>query len=148
MSPSFNALLCELPQKEYELLTAKMALVYLNRGQTLFSVDEAPTHLYFPVSATVSMMIDLAGYPSLEINRCGGQCLLGFISAEHPSFYRAHVTNSGLAYQLEMADFLNIKNDCLTFVERSHLMTERHIHSVSISTLWHQHHQVTHPLVH
>ena len=148
MSPSFNALLCDLQRKEYVLLTAKMELVHLNQGETLFTVDEAPTHLYFPVGATVSMMIDLAGSPGLEINIFACECLVGFISAEHPSFYRARVRTSGLAYQLEMADFLNIKNECPTFLERIHLMTDRHINHVSISTLCHQHHQVTHQLVH
>ena len=49
MLPSSNALLADLPEQEYALLTAHMKLVSLHKGQTLFEADEVPGYVCFSV---------------------------------------------------------------------------------------------------
>ena len=60
MTPRFNTLLAELPASEYEKLAPHMELVSLVKGETIFKMRDIPTHVYYPVGAIVSMMIDMA----------------------------------------------------------------------------------------
>lgn len=101
MTPRFNTLLAELPASEYEKLAPHMELVSLVKGETIFKMGDIPTHVYYPVGAIVSMMIDMADGYSVETYMLGKSSTVGALNA--PSFYRAYVRSSGLAYRLPMS---------------------------------------------
>ena len=78
-----------------------MELVSLVKGETIFKMGDIPTHVYYPVGAIVSMMIDMADGYSVETYMLGKSSTVGALNA--PSFYRAYVRSSGLAYRLPMS---------------------------------------------
>jgi len=66
MNPRINALFEGLPEDEYARLTAHMQLVSLPKGMDLFLTGEQASHVYYPVGALVSMMIDMSDGFSVE----------------------------------------------------------------------------------
>lgn len=53
MNPRINALLAELPESEYQRMTAHMELVALEKGRNLFAKGQVPSHVYYPVGALI-----------------------------------------------------------------------------------------------
>lgn len=118
MNPSLNDLLASLPENEYRVLTEKMELVSLNKGQTLFDVGQVTTQLYFPVGAIVSMMNDMPDGDSVETYVLGKICFVGLGATGTPSFYRATVRNAGLAYRIAVGDIQRVLNQCPVYLQR------------------------------
>lgn len=112
MNPLNNAVLASLPSKEYEKLLPKLTLVSLTRGQKLFDLGDSPMHVFFPVGAIVSMINDLPDGRSIELHMLGRTCMVGVGAIDSPSFYRAAVRVSGLAYRLPMSDLQHLRLNC------------------------------------
>lgn len=109
MHPKNNALIAALPSNEYQGLLPKLTLVSLTRGQTLIDMGESPTQVHFPVGAIVSMINDLPDGQTIELHMLGRTCLVGVAALDVPSFYRATVRVSGLAYRLPMSELLSLR---------------------------------------
>lgn len=118
MNPALNDLLASLPETEYRLLTEKMELVSLLKGQTLFDIGQTSSHLYFPVSAIVSMMNDMPDGHSMETCALGKTCFVGVAATASPSFYRATVRSAGLAYRIALADIQRVLARCPAYLQR------------------------------
>mgnify|MGYP000166735658 CR=1 FL=1 len=125
ISPATNSLLSDLPEAEFEILTSQMTLVSLQKGETLFHVGEVPRHVYFPVGAIVSVLIDLEDGASIETYMLGNACMVGVGTVGQPSFYRACVRNSGLAYRMTAQALLQVRQQCPTYVQRTVAATNR-----------------------
>jgi CRP-like cAMP-binding protein len=115
MTARTNTLLRNLPESEFRILTARMKLVSLKKGRTLFQQGEVPRHVYFPIGAVISMMNDSSNGLALETHVLGKTCMVGLGTLGHPSFYRAHVRGSGLAYELDVDSFQAARVMCPTF---------------------------------
>ncbi|WP_146179617.1 Crp/Fnr family transcriptional regulator [Limnohabitans sp. Hippo3] len=115
MHPNNNAVLATLPSSEYQGLQSKLTLVSLTRGQTLIDMGESPTQVYFPVGAIVSMINELPDGQTIELHMLGRTCLVGVAALDVPSFYRATVRVSGLAYRLPMSELLSLRERCPTY---------------------------------
>ncbi len=100
MNPRINALLHGLPNEEYDRLTAHMELVSLSKGQDLFLQGQLASHVYYPVGALVSMMMDQPDGYSVETYMMGKAGLVGWSALEQPSQHRANVRHTGLAYRI------------------------------------------------
>lgn len=107
-----NSLLADIPESEFLRFKPYLESVILNKGQTLIEIGQQPTHVFFPVSAMVSMLIDLTEGASIEINVIGKTSMVGVAVMDGPSFYRATVRNSGLAYRMTTSDLQRLAKDC------------------------------------
>ena len=54
--PRQNQLLAALSARDRERLTPDLELVHLQRGQVLCEAGATPTHVYFPITAIVSLL--------------------------------------------------------------------------------------------
>lgn len=91
MNARINGLLADLPEVEFRFFAPHLKLVSLTKGQTLFSQGEIPSHVYYPVGAIVSLMIDDPAGDSTETHMFGKTCMVGVASVGMPSIYRAQV---------------------------------------------------------
>ena len=60
----------------------------------------------------VSMLVDLTEGASIEINVIGKTSMVGVAVMDGPSFYRATVRNSGLAYRMTTNDLQRVAKEC------------------------------------
>ncbi len=112
MNPRINALLAGLPESEYQTITAHMELVSLSKGQDLFLTGQIASHVYYPVGALISMMMDMPDGFSVETYMVGRSHLIGWAALEGPSRYRANVRHSGLAYRIPIPVFKSLLPRC------------------------------------
>ena len=142
MSPRHNALLAGLPESEYERLLACMELVSLSKGQTLFGMGETPVNIYFPLGAIVSMMIDMADGYSIETHMLGRTCMVGVAAINEPSFYRATVRDSGLAYRMHRHDLNRLRAQCPHYMRAAMQAVRRLLMQLSLGVACGKRHSV------
>jgi len=119
VSPKNNTLLASLSDDDYSAITSDMALVSLTKGQTLFQIGEQPSHVHFPVGAIVSMMNDTPDGHTVEAHMLGKNCMVGVGAVTQPSFYRAAVRSSGLAYRLPVKTLLDARSRCPSYMNNA-----------------------------
>jgi CRP-like cAMP-binding protein len=98
-----NSLLANIPESEHLRLQPHLKKVILHKGQTLFGIGQRPTNVYYPAGALVSMLVDLTEGTSIEINVIGRTSMVGVAAVDGPSFYRATVRSTGLAYRMPIS---------------------------------------------
>jgi CRP-like cAMP-binding protein len=147
MNPGINALIAALPADEYDAVTREMHLVSLSKGQTLFEVGQRPDHVHYPVGAVVSMINDAPDGSSLETYMLGKTCMVGVGAVHMPSFYRARVRSSGLAYRLSVDRLREIWATCPTYRQGAQLAMERIVMHMSQSVVCGKKHPVDQQLV-
>ena len=103
--PIENHLLAALPQVELARWLPMMELVQLPLGMVLYESGRTQTHVYFPISAIVSLLYVLENGGSAEIAVVGNEGVLGislFMGGETtPS--RAVVQSAGEGYRIKAA---------------------------------------------
>lgn len=101
--PRQNRLLAALGEPDFQRLEARLRLVALPLGESLYEPDAALRHVYFPTDAIVSLLYVMADGSSAEIAVVGNEGVIGvalFMGGETtPS--RAVVQSAGHAYRLE-----------------------------------------------
>lgn len=112
MTSLSNALLAKIPESEYLRFKPHLEMVLLHKGQTLCEIGQVATNVYYPVSAVVSMLVDLTEGTSVEINVIGRTSMVGVAALDGPSFYRATVRNSGVAYRMPTSILKNEASNC------------------------------------
>jgi CRP-like cAMP-binding protein len=147
MTPRSNLLLAELPEVEFERLAKHMELVSLSKGQTLFDVGQTPSHVYYPVGAIVSMMNDMAEGVSLETYMLGKACMVGVAALNEPSFYRATVRSSGLAYRMPVSVLQSERAHCPVYSSGALRVMRRMLMQMSQAIACSKRHSVRQQLV-
>ena len=142
-----NSLLADLPEGEYQTFVKHLQLVSLEKGKTLFYAGEIPTHVYFPVGAIVSMINDSEDGLSTETFMLGKSCMVGVGTEGQPSFYRAHVRGSGLAYRISMDTFLKIRSECPTYFKIALSATNRMLMQLSQAVVCGKRHSAEQQLI-
>ena len=112
MNPRINALLAGLPESEYQIITSHMELVSLTKGQDLFLTGQIASHVYYPVGALISMMMDMPDGFSVETYMVGRSHLIGWAALDGRSRYRANVRHAGLAYRIPAPVFKSLLHRC------------------------------------
>jgi CRP-like cAMP-binding protein len=101
--PRQNHLLQALPAADFGRLEARLKLVALPLGESLYEPDAALRHVYFPTNSIVSLLYVMSDGASAEIAVVGNEGVIGvslFMGGETtPS--RAVVQSAGHAYRLE-----------------------------------------------
>lgn len=112
MSPRTNDLLAELPDSEFQQIHPHLQMVCLTKGQDLFQAGDVPSHVYYPAGAMVSVMKDSDDGFSVETFMLGKSSLVGHCAFFGPSFYRANVRSSGLAYKIAVPTLRRLMSTC------------------------------------
>jgi len=99
-----NRLLAALAPEDFAFLEPHLAIVDLQRGQTLYEVGETIVHTYFPHDAMVSLVTVMHDGKSVEMATFGCEGLFGLVSAfvTRQSFGRYIVQLSGSASRAEL----------------------------------------------
>lgn len=76
-----NDFLAHLPENEWALLEPKMTLVTLKLAQLIFSEDQPADYAYFPLTAIISMISEMANGDQCEYGCIGREGMLGLQNA-------------------------------------------------------------------
>jgi len=124
-----------------------MELVSLERNQILFEAGQLLTHVYYPVGALISMINDMPDGSSVETHMLGMSSMVGIGAIGIPSFYRAKVRFSGLAYRLPMHSLYTACVECPTYVRNAQKATQRILMQLSQAVVCSKKHTVDQQLV-
>lgn len=72
-----NSLLQLLPRTQREAIAASCEEVELTFGDSLSMPDEPFEHVYFPLTAHISLLVGVSGHPPLEMGMIGSEGMLG-----------------------------------------------------------------------
>ncbi len=114
LSPRQNDLLGSLPAEELSQLIPRLELVPMPLGEVLYEPGFALRHVYFPVSAIVSLLYVMEDGSSAEIAIVGKEGLLGIpllLGGESTSS-RAVVQSGGYGYRLKAELLMQEFNRC------------------------------------
>jgi CRP-like cAMP-binding protein len=107
LDPKENRLLAALPDSDWQRWAQQLEVVEMPLGDVLYEPGETLEHVYFPVTAIVSLLYVMKNGSSAEIAVAGNEGLIGislFMGGEStPS--RAVVQSAGRALRMK-ADFL------------------------------------------
>jgi len=98
-----NKLLAELSEDELTRLTPCLELVMLPRGLCVYQPGTVIQYVYFPTSASLSLLYEMDDGAMVEIGMVGKEGMLGvalFLSGES-TVSRAVVQSTGYAYRLK-----------------------------------------------
>ncbi|MDQ6639516.1 MAG: Crp/Fnr family transcriptional regulator [Pseudomonadota bacterium] len=99
-----NRLLAALPTDDLKRWSPDLHAVKLTQGQVLHQPGHAPSHVYFPTTAIVSLLYSASGAPAAEIGMIGNEGIVGaslLASEEGGSPACAMVQSSGWGFRLE-----------------------------------------------
>jgi len=147
MNPHLNAMLDGLPQSEYSALVSQMELVSLSKGQDLFQTGQYASHVYYPVGALISMMMDLSDGFSAETYMVGRAGLIGWAVLQAPSRYRANVRHPGLAYRLAGSTHTSLLPHCPLYAQSILERMRRMVLELAQSVVCGKHHSVEQQLI-
>jgi len=147
MNARTNALLNSLPEPELQAMSRHLELVSLEKGQTLFCTGEIPRHVYYPVGAIVSMMNDADDGLMTETFMLGNACMVGAGTLGQPSFYRASVRSSGLAYRMPVMALEGLRTQCPVYAQASMAAINRMIMQLSQTVVCSKRHPIDQQLI-
>lgn len=147
MSPRTNSLLANLPESEFQTLSAYLELIALVKGNTLFHIGQTPEYFYYPVGAVVSMLSDQENGLTTETCMLGRSCMVGVGAVGLPSFYRACVRSSGLAYRISSSDLMHARTKCPTLFQNGILATSKMLMELSQSIVCSKRHSCEQQIV-
>jgi len=75
--PGENRLLAALPRKEYDRLSPELDPVPLGLKQVLYEADTPITHVYFPLNAVASLVIEMRDGLGVEVGTIGNEGMVG-----------------------------------------------------------------------
>jgi hypothetical protein len=102
-----NRLLEALPEDDLRLILAGGEMVELALGAILYTPIERPSHVYFPTSGFVALIMPVDGSTSLEVGLIGNEGMLGIpvVLGVDVSPVRAMVLGAGSALRMNAALF-------------------------------------------
>ncbi|MDB5504872.1 MAG: Crp/Fnr family transcriptional regulator [Tardiphaga sp.] len=110
MPRSTNHLLASLPDAAFELLGPHLQAVDLVHEAVLVQAGDPLTHVYFPHSGVISLVVSLAGGEMIEVAMIGRTSIMGAFAAleDRISLNHAIVQLPGTASVLEVERFRKI----------------------------------------
>jgi len=106
INPSSNLIIQQLRPDKYNHLQPHFQLTGLETDQLIFRPYEAIQFVFFPVSAIISMQIDISDGTSADIVLIGKEGMVGSgVMGGNQNFSRAKVRFAGFAYKLPLQVF-------------------------------------------
>jgi hypothetical protein len=108
-----NRLLDELPEDQYGKVVSSGELVTLSTNQILCDQQLPLTHVYFPLTAAIAMMINVTGHPPLGMLLTGSEGMLGasLILGVRAAPFVAMVQGRGNALRIPASTFIKLLAD-------------------------------------
>jgi CRP-like cAMP-binding protein len=147
MNPRLNALLEHLPVPEYELFLPHLELISMVRGDVLFDAEQTLDFVYFPVGAVISIICEVDGGHSIEINMVGSTSMVGLTNIGTPSFYKAEVRASGFAYRMSFSTYQQLRQSCPVFMKLHAAAQLGSLRYISLTSACGKHHTIEQQLV-
>jgi CRP-like cAMP-binding protein len=104
LHPRANLLLVQLPAEEQARWSAQLETVELLKGRVLFEAGSPATHVYFPITAIVSLIHTTHSGDSTQVAMIGSEGAAGLAAAmggESPAC-RGVVQRAGLAFRMRV----------------------------------------------
>lgn len=139
-----NGLLASLTPRDRSLLQPHLTEVNLDSNTVLFEAGAPITHVYFPHSAVVSLLVVTGDGCGIEAATIGNEGVVGLggLLAEDVSFTRQVVQLPGRGAVIERRPFLDMTNESQSFRERLAHHTDRFVAQVLQSAACHALHAV------
>lgn len=105
--PRSNRILSAAPREEYERLSPRLEYVELRRGEVLHETGEHMSHVYFPYSGTISVVVQMEDGDQAEVGVVGREGMLGLplVLGTDTAPFRALTQVTGGAMRIAAADF-------------------------------------------
>ena len=141
-NPKMNDLLASLPESDLQVLLPCLQLVSLTAGETLAEAGRKSRTIYFPISAVVAHSREMSDGLTIDTASVGSDGMLGCGGLIGTPLHRLYVSQSGLAYRMDIEDFKsvmpshpNISDMCMAGVQHilrkiSIELTCSHFHSI------------------
>ena len=112
-----NILLAALPPAEYALLAPHLEPVSMPHGKVLYEFNEKLKYVYFPTTATASLLCTMEDGASVEVAEVGNEGVLdvSILLGGEGAFAQAIVQTAGEGFRLS-AKWLDPKNEQLSFL--------------------------------
>jgi CRP-like cAMP-binding protein len=109
-----NLLLASLPPDSARLLTSRLEGVNLEAGQMLYEAGVVQSHVYFPVTAVVSLVSALQDGGRSEVAVVGEEGVVGVCAfmGGGKALSSAVVLRPGLAWRMSAHDITKLSRDC------------------------------------
>lgn len=106
--PRSNRLLSAAPWEEYERLFPHLEYVELRRDEVLHRAGEQMSHVYFPYSGTISVVVQMEDGDQMEVGVIGREGMLGLplVLGTDTAPLRAFAQVPGGAMRMTAADFV------------------------------------------
>lgn len=108
--PCDNRILCALTEFELNQLSQNLESVTLSHAEVLCDVSDKLQHLYFPTTATISLLNCLEDGITVEVAKVSNEGLIGVtaLMGRNESLTQAVVIQTGHAYRVSMASLETI----------------------------------------
>jgi CRP-like cAMP-binding protein len=103
--PRENHILGALQQFEFELLQPHLELVTMSRAEVLFETNDKLHHIYFPITATASLLCCLEDGTSVEVAMVGNEGILGIsalLGEKNETLTQAIINMTGHGYRISI----------------------------------------------
>ncbi|WIV97269.1 Crp/Fnr family transcriptional regulator [Kinneretia aquatilis] len=142
LSPLNNQLLTGLPAPVREAMLAQMEGVALVAGTTLYVAGAELSHVYFPVTAVISLVSPLLDGACIEIAVVGQEGLAGVCAfmGGGQALSNAVVQRSGMAWRMKAADIAKLARDAEPVMQQLLRYTQVLFTHMAQSSACHQRH--------
>ena len=112
-----NALLAALPVAEFRQLEADLELVALHHG-TVLSKQDRESYVYFPTTATVSILylLENGGSPEIAVIGAEGFVAVSDLFGNHARTYQPVVQTAGMSYRIHSQRLQSALNQSTTLM--------------------------------
>lgn len=109
-----NRLIAELPPREHARFMTHSETVNLHAGEVLCEAERSFKHVYFPVTAVISLVKALAGHQPIETEQIGNEGMLGatILLGVDVAPERSLVQTAGTSLRLQCPELLDLLQDC------------------------------------
>jgi len=143
-----NRLLAVYPAAGATSPSATLELVHLPAGRLIYDCGQRITHVYFPVTAVVSLMLLMKSGATMEIASVGDEGLVGLpvVMGGDAMPSRAEVRTGGLAYRIKASDLKQDFSDLAPLRSAILMYAQTLLTQVSQSSACNRHHSVSQQL--
>ena len=108
--PRENQILCALKSSEFNQLAAHLELVTMSRSEVLFEANEKLQYVYFPTTATASLLCCLEDGTTVEVAMVGNEGMLGIsaLMGGHGTLTQAIINLPGQGYRISVKSLQSV----------------------------------------
>ena len=142
--PPVNQLLASLPPEVTEVLKSRIEPVELVAGMLLYEAGTVLRHVYFPVTAVVSLVSPLQDGACAEVAVVGREGVAGVCAfmGGGPALSSAVVQRPGLAFRMSARDIADVARDFEPAMQQLLRYTQALFTHMAQTSACHRHHAV------